>query len=184
MVVEMPDLDRYMTSQVPHLPRQLFRMFPTLAKHRCENDNGLSFRKECRCTEIPHLFEHLVLELQGQVQEQAILSGETQWNWQQMPRGFFSVCVQFDNELLAVGAVKLAERIIAALDSRADETLDVPAELARLRRIARLGEELDFPTWGFSAGNGRVAATRGRVAPRRRPFRRRVAPTFAPTLQA
>lgn len=153
MTVEMPDPDRYLTSQVPHMPRALFRVLPSMATHTCHNDDGVPFRKECQRTEIPHLFEHLVLELQSQAQPATVLRGDTEWNWRETPRGFFTVSVDYDNELLVIGAVKLAERMIAAMDSNQMEDMDMPVEIARLRDLARIGREMEPITFGFSAGN-------------------------------
>jgi hypothetical protein len=142
LTVEMPDPDRILTSQAPHLPRLLFRLFPHLATHRCDNGQGYTFRRECRETEIPHLFEHLIIELQAQAQPVEVLRGETQWNWGIDPRGRFYVFVDYENELLALGAIRLAERILACLDRRALEAIDPEAELSRLRELARLGRDL------------------------------------------
>ena len=91
LVVEMPDPNRYTTDHVPHLPRSLFKLFPHLAHHKCHNDHGHSFRRESLATEIPHLLEHLIIELQTQAQRHEILKGETQWNWRVDPRGTFHV---------------------------------------------------------------------------------------------
>jgi hypothetical protein len=143
MIVQMPDPNRYLTSQVPHLPRLLLRLLPRLGKHTCHNDQGCSFRQECRRTEIPHLFEHLIIELQLQAQQnpEDYLSGETEWNWQIDPRGLYHVSVDYDNELLAVAAIRLAERIINQLD-RKDVSLDIQIEMMRLRQILELSHLL------------------------------------------
>lgn len=143
LVVEMPDPECYSTRQAPHIPRLLFKLFPRLARHRCDNGKGISFRRECQCTEIPHLFEHLIIELQGQVQGEGVLKGETQWNWQADPRGRFHVYVEYDNEILALGAIRVAERIIQALDNRQIENLNVEEEIEELRRLAQIGERLN-----------------------------------------
>ncbi len=153
MTVEMPDPDRYLTSQVPHLPRALFRVLPSMARHTCHNDHGVPFRKECQRTEIPHLFEHLVLELQAQAQFATVLRGDTEWNWRENPRGFFTVTVDYDNELLVIGAIKLAERMIGAMDNDAVESLDMTTDIHRLRDLAQIGREMEPMTFGFSAGN-------------------------------
>jgi hypothetical protein len=153
-MVQMPDPDRFLTSHFPHLPRQLFRMLPRLGRHNCHNDNGKSFRQECKDTEIAHLFEHLILELQLQAQQNSsdFLSGVTEWNWQVDPRGRYRVSVDYENELLAVACIRMAERIMAALDN-GDISINMEAEIARLREVLRLGQELDpaaipihFPT--------------------------------------
>lgn len=142
LVVEMKDPNRYSTEHAPHIPRLLFKLFPHLARHRCDNDNGYTFRKESRSTEIPHLFEHLIIELQGQVQKTQILKGETQWNWRVDPRGRFHVYVDYANEMLVLGAIRLAERVINALDSRHIEEIDIEVEIEKLRELAQVGEEL------------------------------------------
>src|SRR5207253_146874 len=110
LVVEMPDPSRCTTDMVPHLPRSLFRLFPHLAHHKCHNDGGYSFRRESRSTEIPHLLEHLIIELQTQAQRHEILKGETQWNWRVDPRGTFHVHVEYENEQLVLAAIRLVAR--------------------------------------------------------------------------
>lgn len=142
LVVEMSDPNCYSTKHAPHIPKLLFRLFPHLAAHRCENDNGFTFRKECRSTEIPHLMEHLIIELQGQVRGAGTLKGETQWNWRVDPKGRFHVYVEYENEALVLGAIRVAERIIQALDSREIDHIDVKAEIERLRKLAELGEKI------------------------------------------
>jgi hypothetical protein len=142
LVVEMPDPNRYTTDHVPHLPRSLFKLFPHLAHHKCHNDHGHSFRRESLSTEIPHLLEHLIIELQTQAQRHEILKGETQWNWRVDPRGTFHVHVEYENEQLVLAAIRLAERIINALDKRDLDAVDTEREVEKLRRLAQLGDEL------------------------------------------
>lgn len=140
LVVEIADSDAYTTQGNARIPRSLFKMFPRMATQRCHNDEGYSFRREAEATEIPHLLEHLILEIQDQVRrgQGAPLTGETQWNWTQDPRGRFYVTVDYDNEIVALGAIRLAERVINALNSKDFICLDVPREITRLRDLARL----------------------------------------------
>jgi len=142
LVVEMPDPDCYSTKHAPHIPKLLFKLFPHLSCHHCDNDNGFSFRRECRSTEIPHLFEHLIIELQGQVLQAGTLKGETQWNWRVDPKGRFHVYVEYSNELLVLGAIRVAERIIQALDSRDIDRINVEEEIENLRRLAAVGTQV------------------------------------------
>ena len=142
LVVEMPDPNCYSTEHAPHIPKLLFRLFPHLSYHHCHNEKGFSFRRESRSTEIPHLFEHLIIELQGQVQKSGSLKGETQWNWRVDPKGRFHVYVDYTNELLVLGAIRVAERIIQALDSRAIDQVNVEEEIEKLRKLAAVGEDL------------------------------------------
>lgn len=142
LVVEMADPNCYTTQHAPHIPKLLFKLFPHLARHRCENENGFSFRKECQSTEIPHLFEHLIIELQGQVRRGGTLKGETQWNWRVDPKGRFHVYVEYDNEMLVLGAIRVAERIIHALDGREIDEVNVAEEIEQLRKLAALGDQI------------------------------------------
>lgn len=142
LVVEMPDPNCYSTKHAPHIPKLLFKLFPHLSRHHCDNDNGFSFRRECQSTEIPHLFEHLIIELQGQVQRSGSLKGETQWNWRVDPKGRFHVYVEYSNEMLVLGAIRVAERIIQALDSRGIDQVNVEEEIENLRKLAAIGEQV------------------------------------------
>jgi hypothetical protein len=149
LVVEMPDVNTCTTDAKPHLPRSLFRLFPHLAHHKCHNEGGYSFRRECMATEIPHLLEHLIIELQTQAQRHEVLKGETQWNWRVDPRGTFHVHVEYENEQLVLAAIRLAERIINTLDRHEIDSLDLDYELDRLRRIADFGREFRVETPGY-----------------------------------
>jgi len=143
LIVEMPDTEAFTTAGRPHIPRILFKLLPQMATQHCFNDDGLSFRREAEATEIPHLFEHLIIEIQNQVRRGigAPLSGETCWNWTVDPRGLFYVTVDYDNEIVALGAIRLAENVINALDSHdlaRIEALNINREISRLREIAKI----------------------------------------------
>ena len=149
LVVEMPDPDRCTTDCSPHVPISLFKLFPHLSHHKCHNGNGYSFKREAMSTEIPHLLEHLIIELQARAQHHDVLKGETQWNWRVDPRGTFHVHVEYQNEQLVLAAIRLAERMVNALDRDEVEGVDIEYELTRLRRIADLGESLRSDTTGY-----------------------------------
>ncbi len=149
LVVEMPDPERCTTETSPHVPVSLFRLFPHLARHKCHNGNGYSFKREAMATEVPHLLEHLIMELQNQAQHHDQLKGETQWNWRVDPRGTFHVHVEYENEQLVLAAIRLAERMVNALDRDGVETIDIDYEMTRLQRIAQLGQDLRSDTTGY-----------------------------------
>ena len=147
LVVEIPETESLTTAEAPRIPRILFRLFPHMAAQRCHNDDGHSFRREAQATEIPHLFEHLILEIQDQVRRGAgsPFTGETSWNWTVDPRGRFYVTVDYDNEIVALGAIRLAERVIAALDSKDIGQLDMGREIGRLRELSKISRRLCAP---------------------------------------
>jgi hypothetical protein len=159
LTVQMPEAGSFTTQGLPHLPKRLFRLFPQLTRHKCENDFGYSFRQECRNTELPHLLEHLIIEMQSQAEPHGVLRGHTVWDWKTDPRGRFHVYVDYDNEILAVAAVRLAERVIKAIDAREMERVDVDVEMERLRDIARIGRELaaGLPSVGGHSWDKRAA---------------------------
>jgi hypothetical protein len=142
LVVEMPDPDRCTTDCAPHVPRGLFQLLPHLSRHKCHNGNGYSFKKEAMATEVPHLLEHLIIELQAQAQHHDVLKGETQWNWRVDPRGTFHVHVEYHNEQLVLAAIRLAERIVNTLDRNDIESIDMEHEMWKLREIARIGQSI------------------------------------------
>lgn len=142
LTVQMPEAGRFTTHGLPHLPRRLFHLFPQLTKHKCDNDFGYTFRRECQDTELPHLLEHLIIELQSQAEPSGILRGQTVWDWRLDPRGRFHVYIDYHNELLAIASVRLAERVMKAIDGRDVDQIDISTEVDRLRDVARLGREL------------------------------------------
>jgi hypothetical protein len=112
-------------------------------------------------TEIPHLLEHLIIELQTQAQRHEVLKGETQWNWRVDPRGTFHVHVEYENEQLVLAAIRLAERIINALDRREIDAIDTEEEVRRLRMLAQLGNDLRAQPENPREEVGPIAAGRG-----------------------
>lgn len=139
LVVQCPSWRAVRTGDAPHLPRALLQLFPDLTLDQCENDFGLSFEEECEDTEIPHLFEHLVMEMQNQaLAPRKALTGVTYWDWTVDPRGCFHVEVDYENEYVAIGAVRLAEKLINAIDQRRPEALDLDTELKTLQSLAVL----------------------------------------------
>ena len=144
LVVEIPETEIFHTAQAPRVPRILFKLFPHMVTQRCHNGAGLSFRREAEATEIPHLFEHLILEIQDQVRRHVgePFTGETHLNWTIDPRGRYYVTIDYDDEIVALGAIRLAERVINALDSREIAQLDMPREVGRLRDLARLARSM------------------------------------------
>lgn len=158
--VDVGDGEHCRTDEHPHLPDRLFDVLPSIRHHSCDNDERLSFEAEAQDTEIAHLIEHLVIELQVQAIGGA-LSGETSWDWTRDPHGCFHVAVGYDNRDLAVGSVRLAMRIINAIDARQAGSIDIDREVARLRRIARQAPRSMRTRAGSPAKTARTPAKAG-----------------------
>jgi hypothetical protein len=148
LTVDITSGEALHTAEAPNMPRILFRLFPYLASQRCFNDRGVSFRKEAEATEVPHLFEHLVMEIQKQAHRtfDATIAGETEWNWTIDPRGRFHVTIGYANEIAALASIRLAERIINALDSKNIANIDVEREIRRIRNLEKLSRQFIPPT--------------------------------------
>ena len=61
------------------------------------------------------------------------------------PRGRFYVTVDYDNEIVALAAIRLAERVINALDSKDIAQIDMAREIGRLRELAKLSRRFTPP---------------------------------------
>lgn len=48
----------------PRLMSRVLAAVPTLAQHACVNERGTAFAAVMNCTPLPHLLEHLVVDLQ------------------------------------------------------------------------------------------------------------------------
>jgi hypothetical protein len=88
---------------------------------RCFNQNDYDFSQEVRSTQLPHLFEHILLEYLCDCAYQkgnanVTYRGETSWNWQLDPRGTFTVTIDTaDQNLLKETlpqSIELFNRII------------------------------------------------------------------------
>lgn len=86
------------TTKFPETSLLLKSFLPSIFHSTCYNDEGLGFMEEVKCTEVGHLFEHILLEylcLQKLERgfDTASYEGVTNWNWIQEPRGTFHITI-------------------------------------------------------------------------------------------
>jgi hypothetical protein len=136
-VVRVADEARMRTSAVPEIPDRLIQLLPGLTKHRCDNDEGLTFTQELADTETPHLLEHVAEELMALSGSPRWLKGETSWDFGRDGRGVFRVVLAYDDDLVALGALKEAVAVVDWLFGEAP-TPDVDAAVIRLQDVRRL----------------------------------------------
>lgn len=104
---------RYTT---PELARRVCEKFPRLSRHTCVNDVGPTFGAVIDRTPLPHLLEHLVIDLQVSGEKCDTLSecftyvGTTQWLDESA--GLARVEVNFADDLAALRAFRDALRAI------------------------------------------------------------------------
>lgn len=104
---------RYTT---PALARRVCERFPRLPHHTCVNDEGLTFGAVIDHTPLPHLLEHLVIDLQASSEKCDTLNecftyvGTTQWLDEEA--GLARVEVNYVDDLAALRAFRDALRAI------------------------------------------------------------------------
>lgn len=109
----------------PALIDAALERFPTLPHHTCRNEKGPTFGAVMENTTVPHLLEHLVIDIQTRehaarysektCDEQVVFTGTTQWSAEDPHVAI--VRVSFRDDLVALGAFKKALHFInQALD--------------------------------------------------------------------
>lgn len=98
------------------LMERVLESYPGLARHACVNDRGPTFASVMNSTSLPHLLEHLVVELQGRaaledlqssgarraLPDDFVFVGTTEWV--DRPAGLARVSVNFADDLVALRA--------------------------------------------------------------------------------
>lgn len=99
--------------------QKLLKIMPTLASHKCKNSSNNSFFEEIKKTSLAHVFEHIVIDLQikylsenGCAENTSIL-GTTEWF--NKNQGMSKVELSYCDDLLALKAIKEAEKLINQL---------------------------------------------------------------------
>lgn len=95
---------------------RILELHPNLRNHVCVNGKGGTFGDEIVGTELAHLFEHLIIELQAQA-GCSNATGHTSWLdelAETAPRGYalMRTTVTFENDFVALQAAKDACAII------------------------------------------------------------------------
>lgn len=139
VVVGVSESELLRTTQSDDLNQRALGLLPGLVLHECDNRAGRSFAEELVDTEVPHLFEHVVMELMAKAGSPRTLRGETRWDFRRDGRGVFRVSVEYDDDLVCLGAIKAADRVMDyLLDGGVCPDLDAEArKLNTLREHAR-----------------------------------------------
>lgn len=90
----------------PELLARVCAQHPNLPRHACVNDEGDTFGAVMERTSLPHLLEHLVIDLQAQEasDEDAVFVGTTEWLDEFAGRA--RVEVSFIDDLVALRAFR------------------------------------------------------------------------------
>lgn len=111
-VVRVHDASALKTSSCPHAAEKLVSLLPGLARHTCHNDEGVSFVRELRDTEWAHCVEHATVELMALSGSPRTLRAETRWDFSADGPGVYRVTFDFDDDLVALAALKAAAELV------------------------------------------------------------------------
>lgn len=100
-----------------HIASTAIAQFPNLQLHKCKNAKSVSFTDVLDNTSIPHLFEHIVIDMQisklPSDSPVVDLFGFTQWENEQ--NGIARVELTFYDDLVAIECVNNAAEFINSL---------------------------------------------------------------------
>lgn len=126
----------------PEVAERALALLPGLAEHMCSNDAGRVFVDELTRTEAAHLLEHVTLELMAAAGSSHELSGVTSWDFTADGPGVFHVVLEYDDDLVCLGAIKAAYSVLGYLfkeEAYPDVSLLVK-QLAMLRSTPAQGQ--------------------------------------------
>jgi len=86
------------TKDLPNTKRILKTILPSIFYSKCFNERNLPFSREVKCTEIGHLFEHIMLEYLCRLKlsrgfKEVEFEGLTRWNWYKEEKGTFHITI-------------------------------------------------------------------------------------------
>lgn len=122
IVCELVVHEAYPRYTTPELAESLCARFPSLPLHACKNNRGTTFAAVMGHTSIPHLFEHLVIDLQTHDEagpyagspergrDEVVYVGTTEWLEENV--GKARVEVSFTDDLNALRAFNRAAATI------------------------------------------------------------------------
>lgn len=142
-IIHVDDQACSRTSSIPGLVERVLGLLPGLRRHTCENGSAHGIAAELADTETVHLLEHVAFELMALSGSPRTLKGETTWDFSVDGVGVYRVRLAYDNDLVALGALKAAALIVEWLFERdgSDEgagatgTPDVDVLVQALRRL-------------------------------------------------
>lgn len=92
------------TERLPQTTSVLKSELPTIMNSMCFNPKNLPFSEEVKNTETGHLFEHILLEYLCEEKSKDggsnfMFEGNTDWNWQKFPEGYFDIYIKYKEKV-------------------------------------------------------------------------------------
>jgi hypothetical protein len=122
------------TSARPGLAATVLESLPGVARHRCDCQSARGIASELADTELPHLLEHVALELMCLSGSPRTLGGRTSWEFGVDGPRVYRIRLEYDDDLVAVGALEAGARVIDGLLGVAPMP-DIATEVERLRAL-------------------------------------------------
>ncbi|MBE0417739.1 MAG: hypothetical protein IBX63_08230 [Coriobacteriia bacterium] len=123
------------TPAYPDLVPAVRTILPGLARHRCDSGSAHGIFAELDDTELPHLLEHVALELMALAGSPRSLRGDTAWDFAADGHGVFRVSLEYDDDLVALGALREGAAIVNALLEGDADSVDIASATARLSAV-------------------------------------------------
>lgn len=120
------------TAASPGLAPRALALLPGLTRHTCENGSAHGHVAELADTETPHLLEHVACELMALSGSPRSLRGETEWDFAVDGEGAYRVRLTYDDDLVALGALRSGLEVVEWLLAPVGEAPDVDAIASRL----------------------------------------------------
>jgi hypothetical protein len=125
VVVRVVDPDLTRTSAAPGLAPRALDLLPGLSRHSCENGAAHGILGELADTETPHLFEHVVVEVMSLAGSPRDLRAETEWDFARDGQNVYHVRFAYDDDLVALAALRDAACIVDWLMGQSTDRPDV-----------------------------------------------------------
>lgn len=137
-IVRVYDSAHSRTSSVLGLAERALELLPGLRRHTCENGSAHGIAAELADTETPHLLEHVAFELMALSGSPRTLRGETAWDFSADGVGVYRVRLAYDNDLVALGALRSAAEVVGWLfEGNASGTRIEPPDVDALAHALR-----------------------------------------------
>ncbi len=123
------------TSVVGNLAPRALELLPGLARHTCENGTARGIIAELADTETPHLLEHVAVECMALAGSPRTLRAATDWDFARDGLHVYRVNLAYDDDLVALGALREGVRIVDWLMGVAADKPDIDAIVASLAAV-------------------------------------------------
>ena len=134
-LVEVSDPMWRRTAGRDDLPARAIALLPGLERHTCENRAHARFRDELANTETAHFLEHVACELAALAGSPRSLRAETTWDFSADGEGVYRVRLGYDDDLVALWALKAALSLVEWCLRPTEDAPDVAALVARGRAL-------------------------------------------------